>query len=78
MVLGKHGNECRRTAVQVVVDESPLVPGIPRRERDLFLRDARAYVQWGLLTFYIKSADGMELPDIMQWMMNRVHDEQSS
>jgi hypothetical protein len=30
------------------------------------------------LTFYIKSADGKELPDIMQWVMNSVHDEQSS
>jgi hypothetical protein len=28
-----------------------------------------------LLTFYIKPADGKELPDIMQWMMNFVHDE---
>jgi hypothetical protein len=26
-----------------------------------------------LLTFYIKPADGKELPDIMQWMMNFVH-----
>jgi hypothetical protein len=25
------------------------------------------------LTFYIKPADGKELPDIMQWMMNFVH-----
>jgi hypothetical protein len=25
------------------------------------------------LSFYIKSADGKELPDIMQWMMNFVH-----
>jgi hypothetical protein len=27
------------------------------------------------LTFYIKPADGKELPKIMQWMMNSVHDE---
>jgi hypothetical protein len=26
-----------------------------------------------LRTFYIKPADGKELPDIMQWMMNFVH-----
>jgi hypothetical protein len=25
------------------------------------------------LAFYIKPADGKELPDIMQWMMNFVH-----
>jgi hypothetical protein len=25
------------------------------------------------LSFYIKPADGKELPDIMQWMMNFVH-----
>jgi hypothetical protein len=25
------------------------------------------------LSFYIKPADGAELPDIMQWMMNFVH-----
>jgi hypothetical protein len=30
------------------------------------------------LMFYIKPADGKELPKIMQWMMNFVHDEQSS
>jgi hypothetical protein len=28
-----------------------------------------------LLTFYIKPADRKELPKIMQWMMNFVHDE---
>jgi hypothetical protein len=28
-----------------------------------------------LLTFYIRPADGEELPKIMQWMMNGVHDE---
>jgi hypothetical protein len=27
------------------------------------------------LAFYIKPANGKELPDIMQWMMNLVHDE---
>jgi hypothetical protein len=30
-----------------------------------------------LLTFYIKPAEGKELPDIMQWVMNFVYDERS-
>jgi hypothetical protein len=38
----------------------------------------RAPVEGALLTFYIKPADGIELPDIMQWMMNGVHDERNS
>jgi hypothetical protein len=28
-----------------------------------------------LFTFYIKPADGKDLPKIMQWVMNFVHDE---
>jgi hypothetical protein len=30
------------------------------------------------LTFYIRPADGFELPKIMQWLMNPVHDEPCS
>jgi hypothetical protein len=32
-------------------------------------------LEGAVLSFYIRPADGFELPKIMQWMMNLVHDE---
>jgi hypothetical protein len=34
---------------------------------------SRLTFERAMLSFYIKPADGKELPDIMQWMMNFVH-----
>jgi aminoglycoside phosphotransferase (APT) family kinase protein len=50
-----------------------------RDAKGVFFFDLRGLMFKGaLLAFYIKPADGVELPDIMQWMMNFVHDERSS
>jgi hypothetical protein len=81
-ILGEHVWYLVSTAVNV----GEILFELPWTEDPLcrVLRDAKGIFSFEIrglkfegatLTFYIRSADGKKPPDIMQWMMNFVHDE---
>jgi hypothetical protein len=81
-MLGEHVWYEVRTAVNV--GEPPFELSWTEDFLYRVLRDAKGIYSFELrglkfegatLSFYIRPTDGKELPDIMQWMMNRVHDE---
>jgi hypothetical protein len=56
-----------------------LFSSVLRDAKGMFSFEIRRLVLEGAtLSFCIKPADGFELPKIMQWMMNPVHDEPCS